>query len=84
MICFDCIFLLSPSTRRVWIEIMSGKFKGSYKCGSPSTRRVWIKLSSSPIIAILKAPEIRELITRKYEIVSKSKRSNCNIPLKSF
>lgn len=83
MICFDCIFLLSPSTRRVWIEILAEKYI-SIEVGSPSTRRVWIKLSGSPIIAILKAPEIRELITRKYEIVSKSKRSNCNIPLKSF
>ena len=39
----DEAFQLSPSTRRVWIEIMLAS-TGRTVFSSPSTRRVWIEI----------------------------------------
>ena len=37
------LFLLSPSSRRVWIEILD-EAKGAETVESPSSRRVWIEM----------------------------------------
>ena len=46
------IFFKSPSTRRVWIEIVAKAVKGGYIVLSPSTRRVWIEIVSQSAVMI--------------------------------
>ena len=38
------LYMLSPSTRRAWIEIISVSAKRTRKMTSPSTRRAWIEM----------------------------------------
>ena len=38
------LFLLSPSSRRAWIEISSGKSSTMDCSRSPSSRRAWIEI----------------------------------------
>ena len=40
---YFCVFLLSPSPRRAWIEI-NGTYAGYYQPGSPSPRSAWIEI----------------------------------------
>ena len=44
----ECLswFLQSPSTRKVWIEIIYILVYFSYTKGSPSTRKVWIEIQA--------------------------------------
>ena len=41
---------MSPSTRRVWIEIWLQEIIDTYTDASPSTRRVWIEIPHNNII----------------------------------
>ena len=38
------LFLLSPSSRRAWIEILFTSFLRMRECASPSSRRAWIEI----------------------------------------
>ena len=37
------VFLMSPSSRRAWIEIIAG-LEGRFFVSSPSSRRAWIEI----------------------------------------
>ncbi len=41
------LFLLSPSSRRAWIEILAARAGVLEPCQSPSSRRAWIEMLSS-------------------------------------
>ena len=40
-----CIFAMSPSTRREWIEIIHSVIELLIRRKSPSTRREWIEIA---------------------------------------
>ncbi len=66
------LIMMSPSTRKVWIEIENTSSKGLLKYLSPSTRKVWIEIVQAISNAVtvdshlphgrcgLKCPETRE------------------------
>ena len=47
-----CAFLLSPSAKREWIEILKNRFKRP-KYASPSAKREWIEISILEIATLV-------------------------------